>query len=102
MEKNNSSRARVEEERMRGQPDTPENRLRLLRTLDRPDGRIHAHERDESPLIAGMVRDGLLVPVLFTKTATDYTVGEKGRALLAAHRGGSSAPRRPPGSGAGL
>jgi hypothetical protein len=73
---------------MRGQPDTLESRLALLRRLDRPDGILHVHERDESPLIAGMVRDGLLVPVLFTRTATDYAIGEQGRALLAERRGG--------------
>ena len=81
---------------VRGQPDTPENRLALLRRLDRPDGVLHVHERDESPLIAGMVRDGLPVPVLFTKTATDYAVGEQGRALLAERRVGQPAPRTPP------
>jgi hypothetical protein len=73
---------------MRGQPDTPENRLMLLRRLDRPDGTLHVHERDESPLLVGMVRDGLLVPVLFTRTATDYAIGERGRAILRAHPGG--------------
>jgi hypothetical protein len=73
---------------MRGQPDTPENRLALLRALDRPSGPLRVHERDESPLVVGMVRDGLLVPVLFTKTATDYAIGAKGRALLAARRSG--------------
>jgi hypothetical protein len=35
-----------------------------------------------------MVRDGLLVPVLFTRTATDDAIGAKGRALLAERRGG--------------
>jgi hypothetical protein len=35
-----------------------------------------------------MVRDGLLVPVLYTRTATDYAIGEKGRALLAGRRAG--------------
>jgi len=62
--------------------------LALLRALDRPDGRLRVHERDESRLVDGMVHDGLLVPVLFSKTATDYAIGENGRALLAGRRAG--------------
>jgi hypothetical protein len=48
----------------RRQPDTPETRRALLETLDRPGATVHVYERDDSPLINGLIRDGLVTGVL--------------------------------------